>query len=430
MTDRDPSGPSPETFDDIHIDDAWVGDEEPSPPARRNRFLQAIASPRGILFLVLALFAAFLLFRLALDRAPAEPSELDLNAYAGLTAEGYSGHAVAVPSFDEEAFRQDLTAAYRARHPLGNRSLSEDQWEKVLSAVSFDVSPKNAIQNGDTLTLTITVGETGLEEDILLTSSGPVTVTVSGLQDPLSYDPFSDLGLFFEGVSGQGHLTLTGESPYPISYSADKTEGLSNGDTVTLTAAPSGSYDKASLLADYGVVLTREESSLVVDCLSYYAASLEDLPGEGESSLEAEVLAAVREKIWEGYAETETLEGLSLLGRCLLTSRYEAAQPVNMLFLVYEARYRHDDGTAAGYYYYGMVTDLLVQDDGSLSRGGEEIRFPEGWSGAIGLFDQGAVCRIDLFHAVTGYPSLSGLREDAIAPFETSYEVLTDIPDF
>ncbi len=435
MNEKGPSGPlapdpGPDRFDDIHIDDAWVGEDRTDPPGPLDRLRSLVLSPAGILCLVL-LGASVLsgLWYLTASREKERP-ELSLDAYVSLTAEGYDGYARAAADLDEETFLADLESAWKKTLFFGSAGPDREALERVLSALTLETDPSEGIHNGDTVTLTIGIDQAALEDCPVLLKASSVSIQAEGLPEALSYDPFDDLGLFFEGLSGQGTLTLLASSPYPVVYQADRTSGLSNGDTVLVTAEPEGSYDADSLLSDYGIILSRDSVSLPVEGLSFYAASLADLEGQGTQAMEAEILEAVRADVESAYSETETLEGLSLAGRILLTSRYEAASPVNMVFYVYEVRYRNEEGTSAGYYYYGLVSDVLIQGDGSVTRGSEEILFPQSQHGVMGLLDSGAVYRIDFFHAVTGYENPGALFQDAVRPYETSYDVLTDLTDY
>ena len=91
MNEKGPSGPlapdpGPDRFDDIHIDDAWVGEDRTDPPGPLDRLRSLVLSPAGILCLVL-LGAAVLsgLWYLTASREKESP-ELSLDAYLGTSS--------------------------------------------------------------------------------------------------------------------------------------------------------------------------------------------------------------------------------------------------------------------------------------------------------------------------------------------------------
>jgi hypothetical protein len=142
---------------------------------------------------------------------------------------------------------ESVTLNFSGYNGYGNASL--DQGSAKVKNLSYSVSPNSNLSNGDTVTITVKAPGSQSLEDYCMTygyvpGQNEKTVTVSGLDEIKDYDPFAGLSVSFEGVSSLGEVQIdnSGVEMKDVRYTADQTDGLANGDTITITASYSGWY--------------------------------------------------------------------------------------------------------------------------------------------------------------------------------------------
>lgn len=154
---------------------------------------------------------------------------------------------------------ESITLNFSGYSSLGNASI-DTSFAKVKN-LRYTVSPDSNLSNGDEVTVSVSAPYGESLEDYCM-SYGYVpgqkekTYTVSGLDEIIDYDLFAGLDVSFEGISSIGSVKIdkSGVEIGDISYSVEPSAGLSNGDTVTVTASYNGWYysDIDSYLANSG----------------------------------------------------------------------------------------------------------------------------------------------------------------------------------
>ena len=120
------------------------------------------------------------------------------------------------------------------------KSVTSEQIEQIEYAlemvVDYDIEPNEKLSNGDTVTITPKIDS--LADDYAFDLVGePVMVTVEGLEKVEEFDPFESIKVTFDGIAPNGTVSISSDQS-DISFTADKSSGLSNGDEVTVTAEP------------------------------------------------------------------------------------------------------------------------------------------------------------------------------------------------
>lgn len=157
-------------------------------------------------------------------------------------------------------------------HGEANLEILSD--EAPISLFTYTLSQYWNLSNGDTITLTAKVNENALLKiGYLMPETLEKTITVSGLEEGKTIDPFADeyVSVVFTGISGRGEAAievLSEDEPINLFYYyLSEDEYLSNGDTVTLTAK---AYESDLLELGYLMPETLEKTFTVEGLGTYF----------------------------------------------------------------------------------------------------------------------------------------------------------------
>lgn len=107
------------------------------------------------------------------------------------------------------------------------------------------------------------------------------------------FDPFDGLEVTFSGIAPNGTANISGMSTSgPASvlrYSADRMDGLSEGDVITIMISGYNGEDPAATCAEnFGMVPSTLTKEYTVDGLDSYVSSLADISDESLGEMQAE----------------------------------------------------------------------------------------------------------------------------------------------
>lgn len=151
---------------------------------------------------------------------------------------------------------------------LGEDPELEDQmaWYSFTSSIEYSIDNSSDLSNGDKVVLSVTWDKKAADKVGVKVSGDDREIAVKGLKKAKAIDVFNSLEVSFEGFDGSGTLnyeTIPGDDFIDnIYFSPNKTEGLSNGDTVVITAEV-GDY----VLDEYNYVLAEKEKEYTVEGL-------------------------------------------------------------------------------------------------------------------------------------------------------------------
>ena len=174
---------------------------------------------------------------------------IHLNDYFSYSIEGYDGIGNAIASFDDDAFSAAVLAEYKEM----------DFWTiGVIMSTSQcpygEWSKKTDLSNGEKIVYHWLMDRKVLAESKMNITADDIEVTVSGLEEINTYDPFQDAVITFSGADGYGVVEYdTTKCKVPVTFTSTKKEKLSNGDTVTISY--SKSKDIPGTIAQYGAAL-------------------------------------------------------------------------------------------------------------------------------------------------------------------------------
>ena len=185
-------------------------------------------------------------------------STFDLNDY--LVVEGVSGlngRGVISYHLDEDALIADMLGTG------DGKEVAEDNWESIaaenlekmeeisaaLDCITVTATPEKKLSNGDKVTVSAVFESKAGARFRYRFEDAKQTITVSGLADGKTVDPFAadTVSVTLSGFSGSGeaHLDVlsTDEVMKLFIYKLSAWQGLSNGDTITVSV----SFDAAAL---------------------------------------------------------------------------------------------------------------------------------------------------------------------------------------
>lgn len=179
------------------------------------------------------------------------------------------------------------------------------------------------------------------------------------------FDPFEYLTVTFEGTAPYAKLQMkntTSGAPTALKFTADKEEGLRNGDVVTVTA------DNAE---KDGCKPTKTENTYTVEGLSSYLENLDQLPQDTSDKIlkqcEDDYTAYTAGK-WD--PERQKINKLECIGNYLLTPKEGISTDSSTLIYVFKinAFSLSDDGSEDfDYYWTARTNSISFLPDGTCS---------------------------------------------------------------
>ena len=172
-------------------------------------------------------------------------------------------------------------------------------------------------------------------------------------------DPFENLSVVFSGKSGSGTARLVNSSEgelQNVRFTLDKQRGLSNGDSVFVTAEKRGGYR-----------WTQSKKSFTVSGLDEALSSLAGLD-EGAFALFYEASGYQLEKAWKDVSSgNKPVEWTAEKHKFYLLVSDGSARHDNLLFDTYRTTVCFPSGEVKEYYQAVCFKNVLKKADGSLS---------------------------------------------------------------
>lgn len=354
-----------------------------------------------------------------------------LDKYVTITAEGYDSMGTASYDFDYDAFKKDYSGEIKTSknsNELSGRGLLSGETSDEL-LLDFCVSQKldktSGLSNGDVVTLKWNCEDAMAEEyfNVKLDYSD-VTYTVKGLEEVGKFNPFDYVTVTFSGTSPNGSVTITpnydqSEVQY-INFSANKSSGLKNGDSITITASIAGSTD--SFVEKFGCILGESEKEYTCDSLAYYISDVNEIPEDMMNKMKTQGEDAFRSYVAQQWDRPENLISVSLAGNYYLTLKDGMnGNANNYLYLVYEILATNPDPEqTVDFYYYVCFNDLIMLADGTCSVDLSSYSVPSSGWGSSETFKVGR-------YKYIGYDNLDSLFNNCVVSKIENYQYTTTL---
>ena len=336
---------------------------------------------------VVAAFAVFI--AVVVIYIAVQPPTVKLNDYVRVEFSGYDTVGTATYQFDEEAFCRD----YAGKIDFKGEGLTaliegledEDICKKLLDeCVSGRLSRNTGLSNGDTVNVRWECDDDTAEADFgVRLSYEDLAFTVEGLQEAQEIDPFAEIELTYSGTAPNGEVSLANHAEDSLTtnlrlrYEVEPTNGLDNGDTVTVSLPDIDTEESRQYyLTNFGVVFTETQKTYTVEGLGAYVTSLSEVAADTETldEMKARGEDSLRATAAKEWSEEISLDSMTYLGSYLLMAKDTDGRmnPNNMLYLVYQVQSSAnlpEDGIhqSFSYYYTVQFNNLTVSPDGKIS---------------------------------------------------------------
>lgn len=225
------------------------------------------------------------------DNNEPQRSTIDLNKYISVSFSGYNLAGKAYVNFDIESYLLDATnnVGFKQENLSVYRDLYEDNGKSPAYELKKFITPKIAdyqhISNGDTVEV-VWIVDTERIEDYFECDLSYYTdsYTVNGLSDAKTFDPFDSLEIEFSSIAPFGKASAYNYyDNHNGKYLLSKSEGLSNGDIITITYECKDMYD---MIDYYGEYPSSTEKQFVVEGLKAFPSSIDDFSSDVLSDVE------------------------------------------------------------------------------------------------------------------------------------------------
>lgn len=255
------------------------------------------------------------------------------------------------------------------------------------SSIQVEATPTEDLSNGDTVTVTVTYDEGTAERLKLKFVNTTIDYTVSGLVDGVQTDVFADLAVTFEGIAPQGTVAIQNNSNdsfvKSVSFSVEPSSGLSNGDTVTVTAR----YNEQNAI-DQMRVVSETTKTYTVSGLDAYVTTydqidqdtIDQMSQQAKDTISTNMLSNKYSYIDAAYDTSKSypsgldVESIVLNEVTLQTTYFAASKPDtnnyynNELIQVYKVSATDNTSPDGVTFYYAVgFHDIIKAGDGSVS---------------------------------------------------------------
>lgn len=327
----------------------------------------------------------------------AQPVVIDLDDYADVTFDGYDGYGTASVSFDYNKYYDDLANALYKKGVISSKStdnmynlLSTSAKLASIEEPDCKLDKDSDLSNGDTVKLTYDYDNSALKKVKLKFKGKGKKVKVSGLKTIKSFDPFDDLKVSFDGTAPNGEVDYEYDGDYSddLEFSADKEDGLSNGDKVTITCKPawSDSDDFTKFANEHGAMPSETKKTYTVSGLKAYVTKIAQIPKDMLTKMDAQAQDEMKSDA-ANWNDPSSYHGMTLLGYYLLVSKGKTYGPTDRLYLVYQVSATDDKGNNFTYYKDYYYDDITILSDNVTSDTSSDTASDE---------TSGGTCSVDL----------------------------------
>ena len=303
---------------------------------------------------------------------------VNLNEYMTVEVSGYNTMGEAVVSFDYDAFEEDFGEKIEAKidkqgGDAGLMSLElqfgEEPYKVMLRyCADYEVDKISQLSNGDVVKIVWDCEDENAKEFFNCTLNySNIDYKVEGLEELPYFNPFDFATVEFTGIAPNGSVAITPdlnkkEIQY-LSFYADINSGLSNGDTVVVTANIQGGVDSfAQQFSSIPSPLTMEYQ---VSGLPSYVASVAELDETTLNALKQQAEDVYKARWIQLEGNMDGLQELKYIGNYFLCKKEGMTwTDENQIYMVYKVDCSWD-GVNYPHYVYVKFTNISVDEAGN-----------------------------------------------------------------
>lgn len=203
--------------------------------------------------------------------------EVNLNDYMTISYDGYDTVGTATAKFNTKQFEADFGDRIKFRGSDEERdSLDQPSKDKsdaallIKNCIGGQLDASTELSNGDTVMYTWDCDDELAQQKFKVTMIyTDVEETVDDLEEVEFFDPFDFIEVRFVGKDGEAEVELVEDDEEPmvdeLYYDVDPIDGLSEGDTVTITVTYL--MDEESFVEEFGAIPSVTEMEYEVEDL-------------------------------------------------------------------------------------------------------------------------------------------------------------------
>lgn len=287
----------------------------------------------------------------------------------------------------------------------------------IENAVSYEISPKENLSNGDEVTVIAQIDNEAVEKYKIKFEAKEKKFVVEGLPEVQTIDLFEDIDVVFQGIAPDATATIVDASTdhyVYTQYTLDTKSNLNVGDIVTVTAK----YDKEELL-NAGYVAENDTKEFMVSSIPKYVTELSEIPDDILEKMKNQIEDAMMAQVASKWTEKESLSEMNYVGSYLLKLKNGMyGDKSNYIYLIFKIDVENSADTFS-FYTYGCFGNLIILEDGTCSVDLSSYQTPSG----IALFGNvsGEAFRKGKYYYF-GYEDIESLFNNCVTANIENYE--------
>lgn len=312
-----------------------------------------------------------------------EAGTLDMADYIDVEYTGFNGYATATATLDSDSLAK----------AIDNETLAS----QIVNRTTLEISDNGTLSNGDKIQIEISIDEDWLEENGYKIKSSKITTDeVEGLSEATVLDGFADITVTVSGMSPNLKAAVTNNSSNEflktVRYTLSKSTGISNGETITITA----NYNKEDA-QEQGFVLETDTYEYTVTADVSYPISVSELSTTTIEAMKSTYLEQARSKAndtknivhdnftdyrvagenagystlgysWSDEWELDITVGEPVLSSMYLLSAKDTSDGFNYIYAIYRVPFTSKlTGVSYDWYITVEAQNVSVKSDGTLT---------------------------------------------------------------
>lgn len=352
--------------------------------------------------------------------------EIDVMEGLELNFNGVDGYGTA--TIVDEFFWEDEALEASGISEKAELNKDEDAVESlqgmyvVGSAVEYEITPQNNLSNGDEVTVSVRIDNESIEDYKIEFTGSEKKFIVEGLKEVEEIDLFEGVDVEFQGFAPYVKATINSQNANKnvyTTYSIDKSEGLTVGDTVIVTAE----YDEDSLIQQGYKAVDNTKEFVVPEC-DRYAMTLADIPTETADKINKQFEDAFRAYVAKDWTDPGCLQEIEYIGSYMLAPKAEGYN--NIYYGVYKITATPPDGEFS-FYSYIQYKNIVILKDGTCSLDLTDYKMPDGSALTKKIYSGEIFLSGDYFYK--GYQDLDSLFNNCVTKNLENYEYESSVKE-
>ncbi len=295
----------------------------------------------------------------------------DVWNYVTISYDGANGYASPVFTLNKDKLYKEL---------MGKSNDSDKSYNVKMLIASIDISSEAAdVSNGDTYKVRLEADKKYEDAVGISISSGNKKIKASGIDRGTSVELFDKLDVMFTGVSPEANVVITNnwddEYLASLTFSADKTNNISYGESVKITC--NASYEE---IARHGFLAQNMEASYNADKLPGYIDDVSKIDKKVIEQVGKEVLntidvetadttfhmlyKATKDTAYLYHINEETASDAKIVSTYFLSRKGTAGDNNNYVYIMAQATISDSESSATVYFAFSY-TNAYENVDGT-----------------------------------------------------------------